>query len=137
MTQNLICCPRCYSTQITANRGGFSFGAGWLGALLLGPVGFLAGFFASDKIKITCLNCGCIFQPGDPSKKVGKVKPMPPTLRDALSKPHILRDVLSNKYRLTVSWIIFAIIGGLLIVLPILIAVIMIIVGAYVFISRQ
>lgn len=38
-----ICCNNCNSTQISANKKGFSF---------------LTGLIGSQKVYITCLNCG-------------------------------------------------------------------------------
>jgi RNA polymerase subunit RPABC4/transcription elongation factor Spt4 len=51
-------CPKCGSTQITANQKGFGGGKGCCGAVLLGPIGLLCGFCGSNKILVTCLNCG-------------------------------------------------------------------------------
>jgi len=50
-------CPKCGSSQVTANKKGFGLGKAAVGGLLLGPVG-------GSKIKITCLKCGHIFEPG-------------------------------------------------------------------------
>jgi len=44
--------------QITANKKGFSGGKAVGGAVLLGPLGILAGLHGSKKIMLTCLNCG-------------------------------------------------------------------------------
>lgn len=63
--QNDIVCPRCKSTQITANKKGFSGKKAVIGGLLTGGIGILAGTLGSNKIKITCLNCGMIFKPGE------------------------------------------------------------------------
>ena len=56
-------CPRCRSTQLTANRKGFGLGKAAAGGLLLGPVGLLGGFLGSNKVKITCLKCGYTWKP--------------------------------------------------------------------------
>lgn len=56
-------CPRCRSTQLTANRKGFGLGKAAAGGLLLGPVGLLGGFLGSSKVKITCLKCGYTWKP--------------------------------------------------------------------------
>ena len=56
-------CPRCRSTQLTANRKGFGLGKAAAGGLLLGPVGLLGGFLGSSKVKITCLKCGYSWKP--------------------------------------------------------------------------
>lgn len=57
-------CPKCKSTQITANKKGFGIGKAVAGAALTGGVGLLAGFIGSGKVKVTCLNCGFEFSPG-------------------------------------------------------------------------
>lgn len=51
-------CPRCRSTQLTANWKCFGLGKAAAGGLLLGLVGLLGGFLYSSKVKITCLKCG-------------------------------------------------------------------------------
>lgn len=56
-------CPRCRSTQLTANRKGFGLGKAAAGGLLLGPIGLLGGFLGSSKVKITCLKCGYTWKP--------------------------------------------------------------------------
>ena len=57
-------CPRCGSTQLTANKKGFSGKQAVGGAILTGGIGLLAGTIGSNKIKITCLACGHQFKPG-------------------------------------------------------------------------
>jgi hypothetical protein len=69
-----IKCPKCGSEQITANKKGFSGKKALVGGLLTGGVGLLAGTLGSNKVVITCLNCGNEFSPGD--KKVNRpIKP--------------------------------------------------------------
>lgn len=53
-----IRCPKCGSTQLTANKKGFGLGKALIGGVIFGGVGLLGGFLGSNKIKITCLNCG-------------------------------------------------------------------------------
>lgn len=53
-----VCCPKCRSTQIVANKKGFGLGKAAAGGLLLGPVGLLGGLIGSGKIVVTCLKCG-------------------------------------------------------------------------------
>jgi hypothetical protein len=67
---NEICCPKCGSNQLTANKKGFSGKKALVGDILVGPVGLLAGTIGSNKIKITCLACGNTFNPGDWEKKL-------------------------------------------------------------------
>jgi DNA-directed RNA polymerase subunit RPC12/RpoP len=59
-----IRCPRCGSTQITANKKGFSGKKAVAGAVLTGGIGLLAGTIGSKKVIITCLSCGKEFRPG-------------------------------------------------------------------------
>jgi ribosomal protein S27E len=59
-----IKCPKCSSTQLTANKKGFGLGNAAVGGLLLGPVGLLGGLIGGGKVKITCLNCGHEWKPG-------------------------------------------------------------------------
>lgn len=56
-------CPRCGSSQLTANQKGFGTGKAAVGVLLAGPIGLLGGFIGSGKIKITCLKCGHEWMP--------------------------------------------------------------------------
>ena len=53
-----VCCPKCKSTQIVANKKGFGLGKAAAGGLLLGTVGLLGGIIGSGKIVVTCLRCG-------------------------------------------------------------------------------
>jgi ribosomal protein S27E len=59
-----IRCPKCGSTQLTANKKGFGLGKAAAGGILLGPVGLLGGLIGAGQITITCLKCGHTFQPG-------------------------------------------------------------------------
>lgn len=59
-----IKCPKCSSTNISVDKKGFGLGKAAAGAVLLGPVGLLGGFMGSDKVLITCLNCGHSWKPG-------------------------------------------------------------------------
>jgi hypothetical protein len=65
-----ILCPKCSSNQVTANKKGFSGKKAVAGALLAGGVGILAGTIGSNKVKITCLACGHIFNPGEDKQSV-------------------------------------------------------------------
>lgn len=61
-----VCCPKCGSTQLTANKKGYSLGKAIAGGVLtLTPiVGVATGLIGKNKIIITCLNCGKQFEPG-------------------------------------------------------------------------
>ena len=56
--QNTLKCSNCGSTNISANKKGYSAGKAIAGLVLTGGVGLLGGFFGSGKVKITCLRCG-------------------------------------------------------------------------------
>lgn len=67
-----IKCPKCGSTQITANKKGFSGTKAATGIIIAGGIGLAAGDIGSNKIIITCLKCGHQFKPGSQiSKKQG------------------------------------------------------------------
>lgn len=59
-----IKCPKCASSQLSANASGFGLGKAAVGGALLGPVGLLGGFVGSKKVKITCLQCGHNWEAG-------------------------------------------------------------------------
>ena len=61
----LVHCPKCNSTQISADKKGFSGKKALIGGLLTGGIGLLAGTIGSKDIIITCLNCGYKFMPGE------------------------------------------------------------------------
>lgn len=69
MENGQVKCPKCKSTQVSANKKGFSGTKAVAGAVLTGGVGLLAGTIGSNNIIITCLSCGNTFKPGE--------KPMP------------------------------------------------------------
>ena len=63
--EKTVCCPKCGSTQLTANKKGFSLGKAVAGGVLLVPIaGVVTGMIGKNKIIITCLNCGKQFKPG-------------------------------------------------------------------------
>ena len=74
MEQPEIKCPKCGSTQLTANKKGFSGTKAVGGAILTGGVGLLAGTIGSNKVKITCLSCGKEFTPGEDMESVKRKK---------------------------------------------------------------
>jgi len=53
-----VTCPKCGSSQITAQKKGFGGGSACCGALLVGPLGLLCGLKGANKIVVTCLKCG-------------------------------------------------------------------------------
>lgn len=54
--EGIVYCPKCYSTDITANKKGFSLGKAAAGSLIAG--GVLLGAVGKNKIEVTCLKCG-------------------------------------------------------------------------------
>lgn len=64
-----IKCPKCGSTQISANKKGFSTGKAAAGAVLTGGVGLLAGTIGSNKVIVTCLKCGKQWEPKEYAKQ--------------------------------------------------------------------
>ena len=57
-TGNEVKCPRCSSTQISANKKGYSVGKAAAGVVLTGGIGLVAGGIGAKKVQITCLKCG-------------------------------------------------------------------------------
>ena len=56
--KGIMHCPKCNSTQLTANPRGYSAGKAITGYALFGVGGLVAGAIGNSKIKITCLSCG-------------------------------------------------------------------------------
>ena len=61
---NQLYCPFCGSSHLAANKKGFGAGKALTGAVLTGGIGLLAGFIGSGDVKVTCLQCGGKFNPG-------------------------------------------------------------------------
>lgn len=68
MSNDLIKCPKCGSTQLTTTKKGFSGKKAVVGGLLTGGIGILAGTIGSNKIKINCIACGNSWMPQDYQK---------------------------------------------------------------------
>lgn len=62
---NQLYCPFCGSSHLTANKKGFGAGKALTGAVLTGGIGLLAGFIGSGDVKVTCLQCGRQWKPGE------------------------------------------------------------------------
>ena len=94
-----ICCPKCGSTNLHADKKGFSIGKALLGRVLVGGIGFLGGFMGGNKVMITCLNCGHTFKPGEGKRKVSyqptTVAPEP----QALPRTEIPQEALPKSIR--------------------------------------
>ena len=61
--ENQVKCPKCSSTQITAQKKGFSTGKAAAGAILAGGIGLAAGGIGSDDVIVNCLLCGNSWSP--------------------------------------------------------------------------
>lgn len=66
-------CPRCGSSNIHADKKGLSVKKSLAGGLLFGSVGLLCGLVGNNKIRLTCLDCGYEFQPGERNSDVNKI----------------------------------------------------------------
>lgn len=85
-----LLCPNCKSENLSANKKGFSGKKAFAGALLFGGIGILAGTIGSNKIIITCLNCGNEFGIGEGYEDI-KVK------NDFSNNNESLQVTLNNK----------------------------------------
>lgn len=61
---NTVCCPKCGSTSLSADKKGFSLAKGAAGVFLAGPYGAVAAGHGKNKVIVTCLNCGKQWKPG-------------------------------------------------------------------------
>lgn len=68
-TQDVIRCPKCYSSNLHVDKKGFSGGRAFVGAITVGNLGLLAGTIGSNDILITCLKCGHKFNPVKDAKR--------------------------------------------------------------------
>lgn len=69
-------CPKCSSTQITAQKKGFSGTKAVGGAILTGGIGLLAGMHGSGDIIVYCLACGYSWNPKKLMEENGKREKM-------------------------------------------------------------
>jgi hypothetical protein len=53
-----VCCSKCGSKDLSAQRKGFGAVKAVAGAVLLGGLGLLGGFVGSRDVIVTCLKCG-------------------------------------------------------------------------------
>ncbi len=99
-----IICPKCGSTQIHADKKGYSVGKAAAGVVLTGGIGLVAGTIGSNKIKITCLKCGHKFNPGE-GKYTGSMNYTPVEINYKVGETNIIicnncggRMLSSNSY---------------------------------------
>lgn len=62
--EGIVYCPKCYSTNISANKRGFKMGRAVVAGTLTLGVGLLAGAAGKNKIEVTCLKCGHTWKAG-------------------------------------------------------------------------
>jgi hypothetical protein len=110
-------CPKCSSTQLSANKKGFSGKKAVAGAVLTGGIGLLAGTIGSNKIIITCLNCGNQFKPG-----TVKSTPAP------VGNPKIIWDEVNKEHRLNPNYKDDTVTMGCMPMLIIIVVIILVIV---------
>ena len=58
-------CPRCsagYLKAVSERTGGFSCGKAALGAVLIGPLGLVAGAAGKKKVTYQCSKCGYLVE---------------------------------------------------------------------------
>lgn len=58
VSDNVVRCPKCGSTSISADKKGFGVGKAVVGAAIAGPIGLVGGNIGAKKVRVTCLNCG-------------------------------------------------------------------------------
>lgn len=63
-SNEILRCPKCKSTQLSAGDKGFSLGKAAVGGALLGGVGLLGGLIGSKKLMVGCMNCGHKWEAG-------------------------------------------------------------------------
>jgi DNA-directed RNA polymerase subunit RPC12/RpoP len=108
-----IKCPKCSSTQLTANKKGFNGKKAFAGAVLTGGVGLLAGTIGSNKILITCLSCGNQFKPGENRKTTVTT---PKIIWDETQKKHVINPAHSND-TMTMSFGSFMAVVGVIVLI--------------------
>jgi len=62
--EGTVYCPKCYSTNISANKRGFKMGRAVVAGTLTFGVGLLAGAAGKNKVEVTCLKCGHTWKAG-------------------------------------------------------------------------
>jgi len=72
-SKDILMCPMCASTQLTANKKGFNGAKASAGMLLAGPIGLTLGAGGSRDIEITCLSCGETFKPGEGANSLDEI----------------------------------------------------------------
>lgn len=63
--EGVVCCPKCASISLNSSKEGFNIGNALFATAMFGEIGLVAGNAGAKDVKITCLNCGHKFKPGD------------------------------------------------------------------------
>lgn len=64
VNEEYLCCPKCHSRNIQAEKKGFSTGKALAGGLAFGLYGILAGNIGANDEVLICLKCGNKFKAG-------------------------------------------------------------------------
>ncbi len=60
--EEFLCCPRCYSSNLTPMKKGFGFGKAAVGMLAVGVYGIAAGSIGMNNVNLFCNGCGNRFK---------------------------------------------------------------------------
>jgi len=106
--ENNLKCPKCNSENLSADKKGFSGKKAVVGAIVTGGIGLLAGTIGSNKIMITCLNCGLKYKAKDylaEKNKYDKQKKFNKEFNEKLAKGEV------SDFPLTIVCLILSMIG--------------------------
>lgn len=102
--EEYLCCPKCHSKELHAEKKGYSGGKALAGVVLAGGIGLLAGTIGSKDIQIICLKCGKRFKAGEAyiqkkktNNSVNVEKPKRDLSEDELC---MLKDILEEEGRI-------------------------------------
>lgn len=107
-----VLCPKCHSNQIAAGKKGFNNVIGGIGMLSGDAMkGLAMGTLGSNKVIITCLQCGHQFQPGQGAvrtvKETGEQKQEEQSQQEYIIEPQKVNE--NDKVAKTITAVIFII----------------------------